>query len=403
MEDMFVSIGQDGVKISKEVFSRLFDGVAFVREYSDYKEAVEKNHITLKKLKQLAEKGDIPFPLFFAPLSVVKKQILDFEKNLEDKLPDKDEIVLSARGVLQIKEIQLIVKDLGKKQEFLKKFVLQNSSENTYIGSIRKLSKSGLSTELLALKIREYFGINLQEFRGMSKERGLSYLCGKIEEKGILVSFSSWNYMPQNLKREVEISGLCIKDKKFPYIFINTRDGDEDPIILESAGRQIFTTCSMLVCIGMGIFAFNTRDESQKDSQLKKVFSITGELLVPGVELVNKRIDGIESLKKVSSEFKVTPSMLLVRLRETGLLSEDVVLYYRELLSFELSEKKTTPKNQIHPVKGYAKYNGERLSREIVGAYRVGVISPDQARNILFRRGKKMNRAIFQEYIGKFS
>ena len=154
----------------------------------------------------------------------------------------------------------------------------------------------------------------------------------------------------------------------------------------------------MLVCIGMGIFAFNTRDESQKDSQLKKVFSITGELLVPGVELVNKRIDGIESLKKVSSEFKVTPSMLLVRLRETGLLSEDVVLYYRELLSFELSEKKTTPKNQIHPVKGYAKYNGERLSREIVGAYRVGVISPDQARNILFRRGKKMNRAIFQEY-----
>ncbi len=400
MNDFFIKIGKDGIKTDKRSFLALLD-LSPIKQYVSYQNAVTDNEIKLSDLKDLAAKANVPYPLFFATKDVVDVHLKDKEKSLFDKLPSKSEMQLNSRGKMKLEDIELIVKDLGRKQEFLKTRILTTSKDNSFVGHIAKKAKQKVPNHELADDIRKYLGIDLSILRKMSKDDVLQYLCDKSEAQGILVSFSSYDYMPQNIDKELGVSGFCVKDKKFPYIFINTRDGDDNPKILETAGRQIFTLVAMLVCIAMNKFIFSTKKGHTKSDESKKIFSIVGNLLIPKADAESITVSSLDDLKDGARVFKVTPSMLLVRLRELNLIDKPTADRYKEILREEIKKASSSPKRRPLQITGYSKYNGTRFSREVVRAHVGKKISTEEVKNILFRKGK-MDPNLFQEYSDRF-
>lgn len=399
MTDFTIKIKRGGIKIDKRVFLSLLD-LSPIKDYTDYIKAVESNEITISDLKILAQRADVPYPLFFAPKEKVDAQLKDTRKNLFEKLPTKSEMQLALRGEASVADIEIIVKDIGRKQEFLKRRVLPASGDNPYIGSISKLIKRGLSKKDIAEQVRSYFGINLAEMRKLSKDDVLSYICKKAEEKEIFISMSSYNYMPQNLDSNLGLSGLCVRDKKVPYIFVNTRDGDDKPKILETSGRQILTVISMLVCIGINKFLLSTKTGKSSNTDYKRIYSIASEILIPTSELNVIKINSLSDLTSWSRVLKVTPSMLLICLVNAGKISRKLANSYLENLRDAIKEVKPK-RRQALPINGYKKYNGERFSKEIISAYKNNKITEGETKNLLFRKGK-MDNNLFQEYLSKY-
>lgn len=400
MEALHVIHKKEQINIDKSIFCLLLD-LPFIQIRKPYQDAIKENKIKLSILKELSGKAEVPYPLFFAPLSVVEKQIADRDKEIEDKMPTKDEINLTFRGKMRQGEIQLIVNDLARKQQFLKKYVLSNSPKNEFIGLISKWKLSQSSTVDIANRVRDYFNIDLNEMRKLSKAKVLHYLIDRIENKYIFVSFSSFQYMPQEISKEIHLSGVCIKDRSFPFIFMNTRDGDDSPLIIESDGRQIFTLISMVVCLGQNKFILSTKKGQINDQNLKELYSIVSEILIPKQELEKVVFETIEELKERSHLFKVTPSMLLTSLHESKLINSGLYNKYMNLLSAKQNKTGMSFGRHIKPVDGFGRYNGERFSREVVKAFNIGKVSRDDFQKILFRKGK-INESILKEYINKF-
>lgn len=400
MDDFYVKVGREKIQIDKDVFLTLFD-LSSIEQYKPFQDALENREINFSLLKEYAEKASIPYPLFFAPKNVVQSQVKDKEKSLYKKLPSKAEMQLNSRGKMRLRDVELIVKDLGRKQEFLKNRILTSAVKNTFVGLIAKQIKDRKSAKQMADQLKSDLGVNLTALRGLSKEKVLQYLTDKVEDRGVLVSFSSYNFMPQNIDREIGVSGFCIKDKKFPYIFINTRDGDSNPKILETSGRQIFTLVVMLVCIAMNRFVFSTKKGVLKSKDTKVVYSIVGEFLIPREDAVGLNINDINELKQSAQLFKVTPSMLIMRLRELNLIDKKLADTLRDLLKKELKEAQPKQLHSPTQITGYSKYNGSRFSREVIRAHKSKLITSEEVRNILFRKGK-MNSNLFQEYNNKF-
>lgn len=400
MEEISIKIGKSYVKINKNVFLPLLD-VSPVKHLESYKNALENNEIRFSHLKDLATRADVPYPLFFASPRHIDKQFKDRQKNLFEKLPSKAEIRLVGRGGFKIEEILLIAKDLGRKQEFLKKRVITTARLNPFIGYVAKKAKGVHTNRELADDIRGYLGINLSELRTKSKAEVLNYVRQCAEEKNILVSFSSYNFMPQNIDPEIGMSGICVKDKRFPIIFVNTRDGDLKPKILESEGRQIFTLVAMLACIAMNRFIFSTKTSKKGAALTNKIFQIVGEILIPKEDISEIEVTNLEELKQESTSFKVTPSMFLMRLKECGFIDPQLARRLREKLIDEINLMPPSRKRSPLQMNGYGKYNGARFSREIISAFKAHKITQDEMKNILFRKGK-MNPTLFQDYSEKF-
>ena len=390
---------KEKIAIDKQVFLNLLD-LSHIKQYKSYQNTILRGEITFSELKNLAAKSGIPYPIFFAPINVVELQIDDKNKHINEKIPSKEDFSLQTRGMVKIEDIELLIRDLSRKQEFLKRRILKRNEKNTFVGSLLENVKKQDSTEIIAEQIRTYFGIDLEFLRTLSKENVLGYLVRIIEEKDILVSFSSYNYMPQNIPSELELSGFCINDKRFPFVFINTNDGVEKQKIIETSGRQIFTLLSMIACIGMKQFLLSSNAGSSKNDYRKLAYRVAGEIIVPRGHLHSININTIEELKVTANSFKVTPSMLLYRLNELTLIDSKLTQSFKEILNNELSKFSSSNKRAPLPVNAYSKYNGIRFSKEIVRAYITGTITQLDAKNILFRKNK-MDRNILEGYIKK--
>lgn len=401
MESLVVKINNEKLVISKSVFKSLLD-LSPIKESKEYENAIINNSVTFRELKKLSIKSGVPLPLFFANEEICEMQIFEKNKNLFSKIPSKNELKIASRGRVNISDIELIVKDLSRKQEFLKKRVLIDQPENTYIGRYEKAINSGVSLFIIANEIRSYFGFNLTYLRLLSKKDVLGYLRDCIERKGILVSFSSHNYMPQTLNSQLELSGICIKDKKIPYIFINTRDGDNTPKIIESEGRQIFTLLTMLVCVGINQFVLSSKSSLDNISSIKSAYKIASEIILPTKELKTLSIENINQLKDGCDLFKVTPSLLLYKLLESRIIKPEIAEQLWQKINSELRQDKKRVIRAPLPINGYSKYNGVRLSQEVVRAFNKGIISQLDVKNILFRNGRKMDKSLWQGYLKRY-
>jgi hypothetical protein len=397
---LYVVIHKEKVRIEKEVFQLLLDCSHLITSV-EYKKAVTSKEINFEELKALATKAGVPYPLFFAPIVAVKRQVERNDKFLFSKISGKQEAQLSSRGTLIINDIKVLINDLTRKQEFLKR-ILPDTPFNTIIGCIRKEINLALAPSQLADIIRNKLNIDLNKFRSLTKDKAFSYLVDCIESNNILVSLSSHNFMPQNLGRDTPFSGICLKDKKFPYIFIHTRDGDINPKILESTGRQIFTLIQMLVCIAMNRFTINSKN-LERNGKIEQSTIIAGEVLIMPEDIRNLEIESLKDLKEKAHFFRVTPSMLLYQLIQYEKISQQLAIKFRQMLAIEIQQAKPKGMSAILPKNGYAKCNGKRLSSEVIYAYKNGKIESIELKNILFRKGKKMDINLLQDYTALFS
>ena len=107
------------VPVDAGVFHALFSS-SVVAGYAGVKRALAGTPFPFNELLDLTRKAEIPYPLFFAPRAVVDAQI----QMKVDKLMSgftKPSFSMNSRHRVELSDVELIVKDLLRKQALLRK------------------------------------------------------------------------------------------------------------------------------------------------------------------------------------------------------------------------------------------------------------------------------------------
>jgi hypothetical protein len=365
---MEIDVLMDGqsLTIKRSVFIGLLEN-SVANGRAGFQRAVEGSSVRFVDLVDLARTADIPYALFFAPPAVVEAQLALKNQKLLQGLT-KQSFSLNSRNAVELRDIELIVKDLLRKQELVKKHD-QTLLKNAVVGALRI---PGQTVAEDALKLMTLLGITAETIRGVNKkETATQHLIDAFEAKQILVAQSQNNYMPQ-LLRGVRFSGITIKDFKVPYIFLAGGDEGENQ---EPAGRRTFTLVLLAVLIARGIFAPVTYDSRAPAPADSREFAIAAEVLMPEVEFRSMEVASLAEIRSVSDHFKVTPSAVVVRAMRLHMMSGEVAAAHLRALETEYASR---PDNRPRPPKAInavRRYNGREFSRRMMAAHDAGSIS----------------------------
>ncbi|MCK6065719.1 MULTISPECIES: hypothetical protein [Microbacterium] len=355
-------IGGTTFPLDRSVFTTLLDN-SVAGTYKDYETALETGAIKLAKLQYLAEKGDIPLPLFFAPLPLVQAQVEAKTQKLLAGV-SRDTFSIGSRASVQLRDVELIVKDLIRKQQLLRA-VDDSLARNTIVGM---LSRLGPSPEDDAAKLRSAIGLSQDDLRACrKKETALELIIDRLEDNQVLVSRSVNNYMPQRLTHaDARFSGMTVRDNKVPFIFLAGGDhGDRQ----EPVGRTIFTLTLMTVLVARRIFAPMTWDGGSAETDPGVEYDIAGAILMPADQLSVLPLSSLDEVKQASDVFKVTPSAVTVRAMRLGIVSGDIGQAHLAELRREFDGRTSGgPRSPILPENAVKKYGGRELSRRMLAA-----------------------------------
>lgn len=356
------------IPIDEAVFTTLLDN-SVAGTYADYARALETRSIKFVDLIDLSRKGEIPYSLFFAPLELVRTQVGTKTKKLLAGV-SKETFSVGSREKVELRDVELIVKDLLRKQEALKKYD-SSLKKNKIIGILQKQSHS---VESDASKLMSALGLSHESIRNCRGTEGaLQLLIERLEANQVLVSRSVQHYMPQRLNH-VEFSGLTIRDNKVPFIFLAGGDhGDyQEPI-----GRTFFTLTLMSVLIARRIFAPVTWDAQSTGTKAGREYDIAGSMLMPAERLRELSPSSLAEVKAGAAEFKVTPSAVTVRAMRLGIISGETARSHLEELRIEF--RQNTKRKGMSPIKPWnavRKYSGAELSSRMIRVLDDGIITP---------------------------
>lgn len=375
----YLSVVVDGknMPVRLDNFIKLFEN-SHIYYKQDYQKAVERRRINFSKLKELSRDAGIPYVLFFAPAEVVDRQITRNNEILFQGV-DNGIFSLSGRGNIDVRDINLIIKDIIKRQKLLRKHY--PTTVNNPI--IRKYERSRLSIEEQARGLIYDCSIDVERLRGSpKKEKAYDYLVECLESSNIFVSRSRKGFMPQSVGAHVRFSGIVVKENKFPSIFLFSSDesGVSDP-----AGRRIFTLILLLVCLAKGRFVPVTYDSSQKEIINSDEYEIAEEILMPRSALENANVDKLDDIKNLAAMFMVTPRALLVRLKRLGVVSPEIFNRFYGELNDEYQNGKATnnhPWNASDTTKART-YNGIEFTKRAYSLLDNGRLSTGDLRRIL--------------------
>lgn len=362
-----IQVGGVQVPIKRTVFTTLLDN-SVAGTYVDYDRALASGAIKFPALLRLARIGEIPYPLFFADLPFVEAQVAAKIKKLLAGV-SKETFSIGSRAPVELRDVELVLKDLIRKQELLKRHD-GTLEKNRIIGLLRR---AGPSAEDDASKLMSAIGLTHGEMRACrTKERALDLMIERLESKQILVSRSVQNYMPQRLTH-VDFSGMTIRDAKVPYIFLAGGDhGDYQ----EPVGRTIFTLALMAVLVARRIFSPVTWDAESAATDLASEYDIAGAVLMPASSLRILSLSSLDDIMSAAGEFKVTPSAAVVRALRLGLISREAAeSYLAELRREFLKRPERSGMSPIRAENAIRKYAGRELSRRMIEALDAGAIT----------------------------
>lgn len=356
------------VPIDEAVFTTLLDN-SVAGTYIGYENALESRSIKFADLVYLSRKGDIPYSLFFAPLPLVEAQVATKTKKLLAGVSKKT-FSIGSRENVELRDVELIVKDLIRKQELLKKH--DNSLVRNRI--VGMLNKPGVSEEADAARLMAALGLSHEAIRGCRKrENALELLISCLEANQVLVSRSVQHYMPQRLTH-VSFSGMTIRDSKVPFIFLAGGDqGDYQ----EPVGRTIFTLALMAVLVARRIFAPVTWDGQSAGTNNVREYDIAGAMLMPAARLREIGPSSLAQMKEAADEFNVTASAVTVRAMRLGIISGETALSHLDELRIEFGRRpEKSGRSPIKPENAVRKYSGRELSSRMLRVLDAGQISP---------------------------
>lgn len=355
-----VIIGGDRVAIERAVFVELLEN-SIVNSRAPYLHALERGEIHYTELVDLARKADVPHPLFFAPSPLVRAQVAaKTEKLLQGVAPDT--FTVNTRTMVNLRDIELIIKDLLRKQQLAKKHD-PTLVKNKIVGLLRK-PRATVREDADALV--KALGLDRAAIRAArTKDAARDLIIERLEANQVLVSQSVRGFMPQILDG-VHFSGMTVRDSKVPYIFLAGGDHGD---FQEPPGRQIFTLVLMTVLVARGIFAPVTYDANSAAPDAGREYDIVGEILIPATELHEAGFGSLSDVKAAADDFKVTPSAMTVRAMRLGIIGTDTALEYLDQLEAEFRARpKPGPRQQPKPVNAIRKYSGRALTARMIRA-----------------------------------
>ncbi|MBO1740504.1 hypothetical protein [Leifsonia sp. TF02-11] len=367
---MDVMLNGTSVSIPVQVFTTLLDN-SVAGTYKDYEHALARGSISFADLSNLAHRGEIPIPLFFAPLALVQAQVEAKTQKLLAGI-SKETFAVGSRSRVELRDVELIVKDLIRKQQLLRKHDT-TLSRNRVVGILHKSSGS-IDTD--ATTLMSSIGLTHDMLRGCRRKTdALALMIERLESNQVLVSQSVQNYMPQRLTH-VKFSGMTIRDTKVPFIFLAGGDhGDQQ----EPIGRTIFTLALMTVLVARKIFAPMTWDGGSVETDPGVEYDIAGAMLMPSDRLAEIRPVSLEDMKRASDEFKVTASAVTVRAMRLGVISQETgISHLNELRTEFFSQPQNNARSPIRPENAVRKYSGRELTKRMLGALDQSSISPGE-------------------------
>lgn len=357
-----ITVDGNGVAVPRSVFTSLLEN-SVVRNRAPYRDALKSGRISLSELAKLARTADIPYALFFAPAELVDKQLATKMEKLLRAVPDET-FTVNSRTRIDIRDVELIVKDLLQKQRTLQAHD-QRVKKNPIVGMLRK-PLGTVAQEADA--IVEAIGLDRSELWELKTgETALERIIGCLESNLILVSRSVRGFMPQLV--EVHFSGMTVRHARTPYIFLAGGDHEDQQ---EPVGRQIFTLVLMTVLVARGIFAPVTYDAQSAEPRSRREYEITGEILMPASEVRKLVLSSLDEVKAAAKRFKVTPTAMTIRAERLGRIGSDDSASYREELNQEFSQRAKSMPRTPHEFTAVRKYAGRELSRRLLDAVDAG-------------------------------
>ena len=363
-----VLVGTAAVPIDKVVFSTLLDN-SVAGTYVDYQRALETGAIKFAALRRLARRGDFPYALFFAPLPLVEAQVATKTEKLLAGV-SKDTFQIGSRERVHLRDVELIVKDLMRKQELLKRHD-GTLTRNTIVGMLRR---PGVPADADAARLMSALGLSHVAVSACrTKEKALELMIERLEANQVLVSRSVQHYMPQRLTH-VSFSGMTIRDSRVPFIFLAGGDhGDRQ----EPAGRTVFTLALMAVLVARRMFAPVTWDAESAGTDLGREHDTAGAMLMPADRFREIGPTSLEEMKAAAEEFKVTPSAVTIRAMRLGLIGRRDALSHIDELRAEFGRRpEKRGMSPIRPENAVRKYAGGELSRRMLRAVDARSIAP---------------------------
>ena len=379
---ILVALNSKYVYIRKDVFEALFEN-SHVYYKSSYRKALDDNRIKFRVLQDLSREAGIPYSLFFAPMEKVEANIKQSNENIFKGVQDVP-IAIASRGDIKIRDVNLIIKDIQKRQQLMARNhreigpnVIINLRQHEDISEFAKL-------------IIKTLGLDMDKFRSYATKRAAyEYLVTTLEYKNIIISRSRRGYMPQTIKNGLNFSGFAVRHKKYPAIFLHSKDEDN---ISDPAGRRIFTIILLLTYMANKRFAIVSYNQSTKEPTRNIEYIIAEEILMPESAISGIRLSNLDELNEIADAFKVTPSMALVRLRRLSCISDETFEKLLETLNNKWQEASSQKSNfkfgdKTKEATKVITYNGRLFTLEVINLLRAGKLSPgDASRLLVFRK-----------------
>lgn len=366
--------GGERIEVDRRVFAALFHNSVWA-ERAGVRKALDGATLEFKAFLDLCRRAEIPYPLFFAPLEIVEAQLRLKDEKLMAGFT-KMTFSMNSRGLVELRDIELIVKDLLRKQEWLRRFD-ETLVRNPLVGMLKR-SRGTVADD--ARRVGDTIGFDRAAFRAQKgKAEALEHLIGALERSQVFVSRSTQLHMPERMP-SAAFSGLTIKDNKVPFIFLA---GDEDGVHLEPAGRRVFTLALLTMLIAQGIFAPVTYDGHTDDPDAPRPFDLTGELLMPRAELVQMTFDDLDTVKTAADLFKVTPSAVVVRARRLGRIDHNEYAAFLGELQAEFAQAGKQHRRGPNDLTALRRYNGTECSRRMLQLLDAGHINRTEFRRVV--------------------
>ena len=200
--------------------------------------------------------------------------------------------------------------------------------------------------------------------------------------------------MPQ-YTREVVCSGVTIKDKCYPYIYLTRGSHDDHQ---EVPGRKIFTLALLTVLVAQKQFSVvewndGNPESFEIDSEEILPYDIAAAFLMPRDYLSPENLDTLDGVRAVAKGFQVTPSALVVRCARAQLMPWDRA---KDFLRQLRREFQSTPKSpgwgQHKPENAIAKYANHEFVRRMFDALDAGKLSESEFRLVVTHNKMDKNK-----------
>lgn len=351
--------------------------------------------LSYSDLRSECDKLLIPWQLFLLNQDKLDEEI----KSIDDRRKSKFDQKLIANRSNEGHGVSLRIAD---RLIALQEFARENCDEkHDFPGSLKALHR-----DKWGLAVLNYFRIDTSKLSSGKKAATLEHIINCVEEKNIRVArgvlahklLPASNAIRSSYRKS---SGFVVRDDKIPYIFLPNEISDT-----ETPGRQILTLLTLIMLIGIDDYDMyvtgNLEMFVKTNRTLGHVYGVVGEILLPFSETDKYR--GVQITAEIrddlASRFMLTPSAVLVTLRQRGYISDDIE--YQILLDGIVigSNGKKEVKRTPHLDTAVRKMCGKTTSIEIIKGIREGTLNATRAQYLIFGQVDKLKFEKYKANVG---